>query len=78
MKKLFSVLLVFVLMLSFALSVSALVSPQATEYPTAPAATTPGNGGTTSPKTGDPMIFAVGLGVLALGAGAFAVKKIKE
>ncbi|MBQ3265541.1 MAG: LPXTG cell wall anchor domain-containing protein [Ruminococcus sp.] len=78
MKKLISVVLVCIMMLSFVLSVSAASSPQATEHPTTPAATTPGNSGGTSPKTGDPMIFVVGLGVLALGLGALAVKKIKE
>lgn len=32
----------------------------------------------TSPKTGDPLFMIIGLAVLALGAGALAVKKIKE
>ena len=32
----------------------------------------------TSPKTGDPLFVVIGLAVLALGAGALAVKKIKE
>lgn len=32
----------------------------------------------TSPKTGDPLWIILGLAVLALGAGALAVKKIKE
>lgn len=32
----------------------------------------------TSPKTGDPLWIVLGLAVLALGAGALAVKKIKE
>ena len=31
-----------------------------------------------SPKTGDPLWIVLGLSILALGAGAFAVKKIKE
>lgn len=78
MKKFISVLAVFVMMLAFAISANAESSPQATEHPTTPAATTPGNGGTTSPKTGDPIVFVAGLGVLALGLGAMAVKKVKE
>lgn len=36
------------------------------------------NDSKTSPKTGDPMWIILGLAVLALGAGAIAVKKIKE
>ena len=36
------------------------------------------NDSQTSPKTGDPMWIILGLAVLALGAGAVAVKKIKE
>lgn len=36
------------------------------------------NTGTTSPKTGDPLFIIIGLAVLALGAGALAVKRIKE
>ena len=39
--------------------------------------TKPNDSGT-SPKTGDPLLLVIGLAVLALGAGAFAVKKIKE
>ena len=31
-----------------------------------------------SPKTGDPLWFVLGMAVLALGAGVVAVKKIKE
>lgn len=37
-----------------------------------------GNTGSTSPKTGDPLFIVLGLAVLALGAGALAIKKIKE
>ena len=37
-----------------------------------------GNEDKTSPKTGDPLWIVLGLAVLALGAGALAVKKIKE
>ena len=37
-----------------------------------------GNKSDTSPKTGDPLLFVLALGILALGAGAVAVKKIKE
>ena len=37
-----------------------------------------GNGSKDSPKTGDPLWIVLGLAVLALGAGALAVKKIKE
>ena len=36
------------------------------------------NNSNTSPKTGDPMFIVFGLAVLVLGAGALAVKKIKE
>ena len=36
------------------------------------------NDSQTSPKTGDPMLIILGLAILALGAGACAVKKIKE
>ena len=36
------------------------------------------NDSKTSPKTGDPLWIILGLAVLALGAGAIAVKKIKE
>lgn len=32
----------------------------------------------TSPKTGDPLYLIIGFAVLALAAGAFAIKKIKE
>ena len=41
---------------------------------------TPSNPNTdkTSPKTGDPMPIILGLAVLGIGVGAFAVKKIKE
>jgi len=34
--------------------------------------------GSTSPKTGDPLYLIIGFAVLALGVGAFAIKKIKE
>ena len=37
-----------------------------------------GNESQSSPKTGDPIWIVIGLSVLALGAGALAVKKIKE
>ena len=37
-----------------------------------------GNTSNTSPKTGDSLYIIFGLAVLALGAGALAVKKIKE
>lgn len=37
----------------------------------------PDNNGT-APKTGDPLFIVIGLAVLALGAGALAVKKIKD
>lgn len=37
-----------------------------------------GNDDKTSPKTADPLWIVLGLAVLALGAGALAVKKIKE
>lgn len=40
--------------------------------------TTPGNKNNTSPKTGDPLLYLIGLLVLGLGAGTLAVKKIKE
>lgn len=36
------------------------------------------NNNNTSPKTGDPLYIVLTLAVLALGAGALAVKKIKE
>lgn len=36
------------------------------------------NDSKTSPKTGDPLWIILGLAVLALGTGVFAVKKIKE
>ena len=37
-----------------------------------------GNTSSTAPKTGAPLPLLIGLGVLALGTGALAVKKIKE
>lgn len=37
-----------------------------------------GSDSKSSPKTGDPLWIVLGLAVLALGAGALAVKKIKE
>ena len=43
-----------------------------------PKQSTGGNDSQSSPKTGDPMWIVLGLAVLALGAGALAVKKIKE
>ena len=39
---------------------------------------TPGNKGNTSPKTGDPLLYVIGMMILALGFGTLAVKKIKE
>ena len=78
MKKFISIAVVAIMLFSFCLSTAALVSPVATEHPTAPSATTPGNPDKSSPKTGDPIWIVVGLSILALGAGAVAVKKIKE
>ncbi len=74
MKKIMAVALVLVMMFAFTLSVAALSSPQLPTTPTSPS--TPSS--STSPKTGDPLLFVAGLSVLALGLGAFAVKKIKE
>ena len=37
-----------------------------------------GGGSGTSPKTGDPLYLIIAFTVLALGMGAFAIKKIKE
>lgn len=46
--------------------------------PDSPAKPAKPDTGTSSPKTGDPLWFVLGMAVLALGAGALAVKKIKE
>ena len=78
MKKLFCIAVVVLMLCSFVLSTSALISPQETEHPTTPSATTPGNPDKTSPKTGDPTLMIFGLAALGVGAGAVAVKKIKE
>lgn len=78
MKKLFCIAVVVLMLCSFVLSTAALSSPQETEYPTTPSATTPGNPDKTSPKTGDPTLMILGLAALGVGAGAVAVKKIKE
>lgn len=78
MKKLICIAVVVIMLCSFALSTAALVSPVASEHPTTPSATTPGNPDKSSPKTGDPLWIVVGLSILALGTGAVAVKKIKE
>ena len=51
MKKLFCIAVVVLMLCSFVLSTSALISPQETEHPTTPSATTPGNPDKTSPKT---------------------------
>ncbi len=76
MKKLVCILAVAVMLCSFVLSAAAADSPVAKEY-SAPAASS-GNTSSTAPKTGDPLPLLIGLGVLALGTGALAVKKIKE
>ncbi len=79
MKKLICIAVVAIMLCSFGLSVAALSSPIATEHPTTPSSTTtPGNSEKSSPKTGDPLWIILGLSILALGAGAVAVKKIKE
>lgn len=49
-----------------------------TSTPDQQKATEKPNSSSTSPKTGDPLLIILGLAALALGAGAFAVKKIKE
>lgn len=78
MKKLVSIALALVMIFALTANAAALISPVATEHPTAPSATTPGNPDKSSPKTGDPLWIVLGLSILALGAGAVAVKKIKE
>lgn len=78
MKKLFALAVILIMLCSFAVSAGALTSPVATEYPTAPASTTPGSSSKESPKTSDPLPLILGAGIAALGAGAVAVKKIKE
>ena len=78
LKKIFCIAVVVLMLCSFVLSTAAASSPVATEHPTAPSATTPGNSDKTSPKTGDPTLLVIGLAALGLGVGAVAVKKIKE
>ena len=81
MKKLICIAVIVMMLCSFALSTAALSSPAATEAPnpTSPSSSTSSSGGSsTSPKTGDPLFLILGVGVLAIGAGALAVKRIKE
>lgn len=59
-------------------AIATFVGQGETVAPTTAKPTTAPSGGGTSPKTGDPLYIILGLAVLALGAGAFAVKKIKE
>lgn len=46
--------------------------------PDSSSASSGGNDSPSSPKTGDPLWIVLGLAVIALGAGALVVKKIKE
>ena len=63
---------------SFVLTAGAKSSPVATEYADKPTPTTSGNSSQQSPKTGDPLFLIICMGAAAIGAGALAVKKIKE